>query len=73
LCHGAGGFTRHLRSGEIVSQVLHAQRELHARGEAGLRNLVMMGMGEPLHNYEAVMTALEIITDGRGLVSVRGM
>ena len=64
---GQMGFTRHLRPGEIVSQVLHAQRELRARGHAGLRNLVLMGMGEPLHNYDAVMTALEIITDRRGL------
>jgi 23S rRNA (adenine2503-C2)-methyltransferase len=64
---GQMGFTRHLRAGEIVAQVLHAQRVLHARGEPGLRNLVLMGMGEPLHNYEAVMTALEIISDSRGL------
>ncbi|HEX8297269.1 MAG TPA: 23S rRNA (adenine(2503)-C(2))-methyltransferase RlmN, partial [Chthoniobacteraceae bacterium] len=64
---GQMGFVRHLRPGEIVAQVLHAQRELRSRGEAGLRNLVLMGMGEPLHNYDAVMTALEIISDNRGL------
>jgi 23S rRNA (adenine2503-C2)-methyltransferase len=64
---GQMGFVRHLRPGEIVAQVLHAQRALRARGEHGLRNLVLMGMGEPLHNYDAVMTALEIITDPRGL------
>jgi 23S rRNA (adenine2503-C2)-methyltransferase len=64
---GQMGFVRHLRPGEIVAQVLHAQRHLRARGEAGLRNLVLMGMGEPLHNYEAVMTALEIISDTRGI------
>jgi 23S rRNA (adenine2503-C2)-methyltransferase len=64
---GQMGFARHLRPGEIVAQVLHAQRELRARGNAGLRNLVLMGMGEPLHNYDAVMTALEIISDRRGL------
>lgn len=64
---GQMGFVRHLRSGEIVAQVLHAQRELRARGEVGLRNLVLMGMGEPLHNYDAVMTALEIIADTRGI------
>jgi 23S rRNA (adenine2503-C2)-methyltransferase len=50
-----------------VAQVLHVQRALRGRGENGLRNLVLMGMGEPLHNYDAVMTALEIVTDPRGL------
>ena len=64
---GQMGFVRHLRAGEIVAQVLHAQRALHDAGEPGLRNLVLMGMGEPLHNYANVMTALEIVTDTRGL------
>ena len=64
---GQMGFVRHLRPGEIVAQVLHVQRALQAAGETGLRNLVLMGMGEPLHNYDAVMAALEIITDPRGL------
>ncbi len=64
---GQMGFARHLRPGEIVAQVLHVQRELRARGAVGLRNLVLMGMGEPLHNYDAVMAALEIVTDRRGL------
>jgi len=63
---GQMGFARHLRPGEIIAQVRHAQRALHATGSDGLRNLVLMGMGEPLHNYDAVMTALEIITDRRG-------
>ncbi len=64
---GQMGFVRHLRPAEIVAQVLHAQRVLQAAGQAGLRNLVLMGMGEPLHNYDHLMTALEIITDTRGL------
>ena len=64
---GQMGFVRHLRTGEIVAQVLHAQRLLQSIGEKGLRNLVMMGMGEPLHNYDAVMKALAIITDDRGV------
>lgn len=64
---GQSGFTRHLGAGEIVAQVLHVQRVLRSRGERGLRNLVLMGMGEPLHNYDAVMRALEIVTDPRGL------
>jgi 23S rRNA (adenine2503-C2)-methyltransferase len=64
---GQMGFVRHLRPGEIVAQVRHAQRALLAAGHDGLRNLVLMGMGEPLHNYDAVMTALEIIADRGGL------
>lgn len=64
---GQMGFVRHLRPGEIVGQVLHAQRALRAAGGEGLRNLVLMGMGEPLHNYDSVMTALEIISDRRGI------
>ena len=64
---GQMGFARHLRAGEIVAQVLHVQRVLRADGQAGVRNLVLMGMGEPLHNYDNVMSALEIVTDPRGL------
>ena len=64
---GQMGFVRHLRAGEIVAQVLHAQRIVRAENQPGVRNLVLMGMGEPLHNYENVMTALETITDPRGL------
>jgi 23S rRNA (adenine2503-C2)-methyltransferase len=64
---GQMGFVRHLRPGEIVAQVHHAQAALRAAGREGLRNLVLMGMGEPLHNYDAVMTALEIVSDRGGL------
>ena len=64
---GQMGFVRHLRPGEIVAQVLHCQRALQAESQPGVRNLVLMGMGEPLHNYDAVMTALEIVTERRGI------
>jgi 23S rRNA (adenine2503-C2)-methyltransferase len=63
---GQMGFVRHLRPGEIVGQVLYADRLL-AQQDERLRNIVLMGMGEPLHNYDATMTALEILTDDRGL------
>lgn len=62
---GQMGFARHLTPGEIVAQVQHVRRVLAARGER-VRNLVLMGMGEPLHNYDAVMKALAIIGDPRG-------
>lgn len=64
---GQQGFTRHLTVAEIVAQVVHGQRVLDADGGGRVRNLVLMGMGEPLHNYEATMTALEILSDTRGL------
>ena len=65
---GQMGFVRHLRPGEIVAQVLHARRVLKSIDpKKRLRNLVMMGMGEPLHNIDSVMTALDIISDVRGI------
>lgn len=63
---GQMGFVRHLRPGEIVSQVVYVSRQLAEQGEQ-LRNIVLMGMGEPLHNYNATMTAVDILTDDRGL------
>jgi len=65
---GQMGFVRHLRPGEIVAQVLHVQRVIRAdMPDRRLRNLVFMGMGEPLHNYNSVMHALDIISDCRGV------
>ena len=65
---GQMGFVRHLRPGEIVVQVLHARRVLKSISPTSrLRNMVLMGMGEPLHNYDAVMLALETISDRRGI------
>ena len=65
---GQMGFTRHLTPGEIVAQALHVARALRAAGEPQhLRNVVLMGMGEPLHNYDAVMHAIDILRDPNGL------
>ncbi len=65
---GQMGFARHLAAGEIVAQALHVDRVLRATGRGErLRNIVLMGMGEPLHNYDAVMTATEILCDSAGL------
>ncbi|RKG99650.1 23S rRNA (adenine(2503)-C(2))-methyltransferase RlmN [Corallococcus carmarthensis] len=63
---GQMGLSRHLTPGEIVGQVLHVTRVLRAQGEA-LRNIVLMGMGEPLHNYEHTMAAVDILVDPKGL------
>lgn len=64
---GQMGFSRHLTAGEIVAQAHHVERSLRASHGERLRNIVMMGMGEPLHNFEPVMEALDILTDNRGL------
>ena len=65
---GQMGFRRHLEAGEIVSQVVHVARSLGAApGYRRLRNVVFMGMGEPLHNYDAVMKAADILRDPGGL------
>ncbi len=65
---GQMGFVRHLRPGEIIAQVLHARRVLRqSHPQKRLRNLVLMGMGEPLHNIDAVLHALDIISDVRGI------
>lgn len=55
---GQMGFRRNLSSGEIVEQVLVFARLLAAEGQA-VTNVVLMGMGEPFHNYEASMAALD--------------
>jgi len=62
---GVAGLERHLTAGEIVAQVLLG-RTLLEEGEA-LRNVVLMGMGEPLHNYDAVARALRLLTHPDGL------
>jgi 23S rRNA (adenine2503-C2)-methyltransferase len=64
---GQMGFVRNLSAGEIVAQALHVERHTRAHHGERVRNLVLMGMGEPLHNFDAVMQALDIITDTRGL------
>ena len=61
---GQMGYTRHLKPGEIVAQAVHVARALRRQPEpARLRNIVLMGMGEPLHNYDAVMHAIDILRD----------
>ncbi|MCL4265392.1 MAG: 23S rRNA (adenine(2503)-C(2))-methyltransferase RlmN [Anaerolineae bacterium] len=64
---GQMGFTRHLSAGEIVGQVLFVDRLLQETSQPRLRNIVLMGMGEPLHNYEATMTAVDILTHPKGM------
>jgi 23S rRNA (adenine2503-C2)-methyltransferase len=62
---GVAGLKRHLGAEEIVGQVL-AGRALLGEGEQ-LRNVVFMGMGEPLHNYEATARALRLLSHPEGI------
>jgi 23S rRNA (adenine2503-C2)-methyltransferase len=54
------GLKRNLRASEIVDQVIEASRNL---GEGRITHVVLMGMGEPLANYEQTVKALEVITN----------
>jgi 23S rRNA (adenine2503-C2)-methyltransferase len=60
---GVMGFTRNLSTGEIVDQVLQVRRSTPNT----ITNIVFMGMGEPLMNYDNVMNAVEIMTAGIGI------
>jgi len=62
---GKMGIIRNLTAGEIAGQVRVLVRELHMLQSRF--NIVLMGMGEPLHNYDAVMKALRILADEHGL------
>ncbi len=61
---GQGGFTRQLRAGEIIEQVVVAAREAAPRR---LSNVVFMGMGEPLANYDRLWAAVTRLHDDLGL------
>jgi len=62
---GVAGLKRHMRADEIVAQVLIGKSRLDP-GER-LSNVVLMGMGEPLHNYEATVRALRLLTHREGI------
>jgi len=62
---GQMGFARNLTPGEIIEQVLYFARLLKERGET-VTNIVFMGMGEPFHNYEAVMQSIQTLNHEKG-------
>lgn len=72
FCHtGTMRLVRNLTAGEIVGQVMLARDSLgewpsQPEGRM-LTNIVMMGMGEPLYNFDAVRDALKLVMDGDGL------
>ncbi|MCO5132492.1 MAG: 23S rRNA (adenine(2503)-C(2))-methyltransferase RlmN [Xanthobacteraceae bacterium] len=75
FCHtGTQRLVRNLTAGEIVGQIMVARDRLDdwvdratPAGNRRVSNIVMMGMGEPLYNFEAVRDALLIVTDGDGI------
>ncbi len=76
FCHtGTQRLVRNLTAGEIVGQVLVARDSYGEwptpRGERLLSNIVLMGMGEPLFNYDNVASALRIIMDPEGIAISR--
>ena len=77
FCHtGTQKLVRNLTAGEIVGQIMLARDDLGEWPEPGrnpkdetrlLSNIVLMGMGEPLYNFEAVRDAMKIAMDGEGI------
>jgi len=63
---GRSGFVRDLTIGEITGQVLHFARKLREEN-AHVTNVVFMGMGEPMLNFDAVWRAILILNDREGL------
>jgi 23S rRNA (adenine2503-C2)-methyltransferase len=66
---GHQGFSRNLTTGEIIAQLWFAEHSLRkrlGRTDRIISNVVMMGMGEPLQNYSAVMPALRMMLDDHG-------
>jgi len=62
---GQAGFTRNLTATEIFDQARYFARELRAK-QKKITNIVFMGMGEPFHNYDAVMDAVRLLNDPSG-------
>ena len=66
---GHQGFSRNLKTSEIVAQLWYAEHALRRRlgtSERVISNVVMMGMGEPLQNYSALVPALRTMLDDHG-------
>lgn len=64
---GSMGFFRNLTTGEIIDQILQIKKHIGKQ----ITNLVYMGMGEPLLNYDEVMKSIEIITTGMNIAARR--
>lgn len=63
---GQMGFARHLTAAEIFEQAMHFAQDLEEEGER-LSNVVLMGMGEPFHNYDQSLAAIRRLMDDLGI------
>ena len=63
---GMDGFVRNLTAGEIVAQVVQANRLLKSRGRGPVQRLVYMGSGEPLDNYANTIKSIRILHEPEG-------
>jgi 23S rRNA (adenine2503-C2)-methyltransferase len=63
---GQMGYLRQLSSGEIIEQVLYFARRLAQQGDK-VSNIVIMGMGEPFHNYDATLSAIDRLNHSEGM------
>jgi 23S rRNA (adenine2503-C2)-methyltransferase len=68
---GQAGFDRHLTTGEIVEQVIRASQRLSEDDEGRVSNIVFMGMGEPLANYDNLWPAIERLQGDVGISARR--
>ncbi len=64
---GIGGWSRNLSSGEILTQILHVEEFCQKTFKRPLTNIVFMGVGEPLDNYENLLKAIRVINSAKGL------
>ncbi len=63
---GMDGFMRNLSAGEIVAEVILANRLLKSRGKSNVQRLVYMGSGEPFDNYDNVIRSIKLLHDPDG-------
>ncbi|NIR63542.1 MAG: 23S rRNA (adenine(2503)-C2)-methyltransferase, partial [candidate division Zixibacteria bacterium] len=63
---GQMGFIRNLTSGEIIQQVIYYAKQLAAVDQK-VTNIVLMGMGEPFHNYDATLEAIDRLNDPKAM------
>ena len=69
-----GGLVRNLSSGEILGQVIAANKDNKSEETRGVTNIVLMGSGEPLDNYDNVLKFLRLVSSEKGLnISMRNI